>query len=46
MNLEKIKNPEFIKQLNIEELEDLASDIRQFIIKSVSQTGGHFSSNL
>lgn len=46
MNLEKIKNPEFIKQLNIEELEDLASDIRQFIIKTVSQTGGHFSSNL
>ena len=34
MNLEKIKNPEFIKQLNIEELEDLASDIRQFIINS------------
>ena len=28
MNLEKIKNPEFIKQLNIEELNDLAQDIK------------------
>ena len=46
MNLEKIKDPEFIKQLNIEELEDLARDIRQFLIENVSQTGGHFSSNL
>ena len=32
MNLEKIKNPEFIKQLNIEELEDLASDIKLVVI--------------
>lgn len=46
MNLEKIKNPEFIKQLNIEELNDLAYDIRQFLIKNISKTGGHFSSNL
>lgn len=46
MNLEKIKSPEFIKQLNIEELNDLAHDIRKFIIENVSKTGGHFSSNL
>lgn len=46
MNLEKIKDPSFIKQLNIEELEDLAQDIRDFIIQNVSHTGGHFSSNL
>ena len=46
MNLEKIKNPEFIKQLNIEELNDLAQDIRQFLIENISKTGGHFSSNL
>ena len=27
-------------------MNDLAKDIRQFIIESVSQTGGHLSSNL
>lgn len=46
MNLDKIENPNFIKELNQDELKDLANDIRQFIIKNVSKTGGHFSSNL
>ena len=46
MKLEQIKDPQFLKQLNIEELEELAQDIRTFIIQNVSQTGGHFSSNL
>lgn len=46
MKLDEIRNPQFLKQLNIEELEDLAADIRKFIIENVSQTGGHFSSNL
>lgn len=46
MNLEQIKDPQFLKQMNIDELEDLAEDIRDFIIHNVSQTGGHFSSNL
>lgn len=46
MKLENIKDPQFLKQLNIEELEELAENIRTFIIKNVSKTGGHFSSNL
>ncbi|MCD7810005.1 MAG: 1-deoxy-D-xylulose-5-phosphate synthase [Erysipelotrichaceae bacterium] len=46
MKLDKIENPNFIKELNQEELIDLAADIRQFIIENVSKTGGHFSSNL
>ncbi|WP_154887823.1 1-deoxy-D-xylulose-5-phosphate synthase [Longibaculum muris] len=46
MNLEKIKNPDFLKQLNVDEMEALAADIREFIIQNVSHTGGHFSSNL
>lgn len=46
MNLDKIKGPDFLKQLNIDELEELAQEIRDFIIHNVSQTGGHFSSNL
>ena len=46
MKLEQIKDPQFLKQMNIEELEELAQEIRTFIIQNVSQTGGHFSSNL
>jgi len=46
MNLDKIENPKFIKNLNQDELVDLSKEIRQFIIKNVSKTGGHFSSNL
>lgn len=41
-----IKSPEFLKQLNIEELNQLCNDIRSFIIENVSKTGGHLSSNL
>ena len=46
MNLEHIKDPEFLKQLNKQELDELAEEIRQFLIKNISLTGGHFSSNL
>ena len=46
MNIEEIKNPQFLKQLNINELEDLSQEIRRFIMQSVATTGGHFSSNL
>lgn len=46
MNIEDIKDPSFLKQLNNSELQELSDDIRQFLMKSVSKTGGHFSSNL
>lgn len=46
VDLEKIKNPEFLKKLNNEELISLASDIRKSIIEVVSTKGGHLSSNL
>lgn len=46
MNLEKIKDPQFVKKLNIKELEQLSSQIREFLITHISKTGGHFSSNL
>ena len=38
MDLTKIKGPSFLKELTEKELNDLAKDIRQFIIESVSQT--------
>jgi 1-deoxy-D-xylulose-5-phosphate synthase len=44
--LDKIDYPKDLKALNREELKSLASELRQFIIESVSKTGGHLSSNL
>lgn len=46
MNILDIKDPTFIKKLDEKELELLANDIRNFLIESVSKTGGHLSSNL
>ena len=46
MNLSSIKNPKFIKNLSIEQLNELAKDIRVFLLDTISKTGGHLSSNL
>ncbi|MCX5799342.1 MAG: 1-deoxy-D-xylulose-5-phosphate synthase [Proteobacteria bacterium] len=46
MFLEKINSPEDLKKLNTVELARLAVEIRPYIIKVVSRTGGHLSSNL
>ena len=44
--LGNINSPADLKKLNIVELETLASEIRSFMINSVSENGGHLSSNL
>lgn len=44
--LKKIYEPEDIKKLRIDELRQLAKEIRTFLVQSVSQTGGHLASNL
>ena len=46
MEVQDINNPKFIKKLNNEELKELSSEIREFIIDKVSKYGGHLSSNL
>ncbi|MBE5778617.1 MAG: 1-deoxy-D-xylulose-5-phosphate synthase [Clostridiales bacterium] len=46
MNLAQIKTPDDIRNLSFEECEVLADDIRTKIIQTVSQNGGHLSSNL
>ncbi|MFA7076171.1 MAG: 1-deoxy-D-xylulose-5-phosphate synthase N-terminal domain-containing protein, partial [Candidatus Izemoplasmatales bacterium] len=46
MNLLDIKDPMFLKSLTIEELNQLAEEIRVFLIDRISTTGGHLSSNL
>ncbi|MGB2864500.1 MAG: 1-deoxy-D-xylulose-5-phosphate synthase [Sedimentisphaerales bacterium] len=44
--LEQINNPADVKRLSVPELKELAEEIRQFILDSVSKTGGHLASNL
>ena len=44
--LDKVNNPEDIKGLSYKELNELADEIREFLISSVSKTGGHLASNL
>lgn len=39
-------NLETLKKLNGEQLTELAREIREFLIGSVSKTGGHLASNL
>lgn len=35
-----------IKSMTLKEMENLANDIRKFLIEQISQTGGHLASNL
>ncbi len=44
--LELINSPEDLKSLGIDELKQLCDEIREFLVDSVSQTGGHLASNL
>ena len=46
MVLEKINQANDIKKLNKEELPILADEIREFLIKKISVSGGHLASNL
>ena len=46
MVLEKIQKENDIKKLTPQELALLKDEIRQFLIESISVTGGHLASNL
>ncbi len=46
MYLEKIKGPEDIKKLNINELSVLADEVRSALINKISKVGGHKGPNL
>ena len=46
MNIVDIKDPKFLKSLSNDELNNLCKDIREYLLKTVSKTGGHLSSNL
>ena len=44
--LDQIQEPNDIKKLPQNELDDLAEEIRRFLVRNVSMTGGHLASNL
>ena len=44
--LDKIKSPADLKELSYDELVELADEIRERLIESVSHTGGHLAANL
>lgn len=46
MDLLSIKDPSFLKNMNIEQLKGLSKDIRHFLIENLSKTGGHIGPNL
>ncbi len=46
MLLDRIEKENDIKELNKEELDQLAEEIREFLIQKISLTGGHLASNL
>lgn len=46
MKLEDIKDPSFLKLYSQKQLVELSSDIRHFLVNSLSKTGGHLASNL
>ncbi len=46
MHLDSIHSPDDLKKLSLAEVDELAAEIRQFIVEAVSVTGGHLGSNL
>jgi 1-deoxy-D-xylulose-5-phosphate synthase len=44
--LERINNPSDLRRLTPDELPQLVRELREYILASVSRTGGHLSSNL
>lgn len=46
MVISDLTSPDKIKNLSIKELEQLSSEIREFLIEKISKTGGHLAPNL
>lgn len=44
--LERVDSPDDLKQLSVSELKQLAQELREMIINTVSHTGGHLASSL
>ncbi|MFD2681180.1 1-deoxy-D-xylulose-5-phosphate synthase [Bacillus seohaeanensis] len=46
MDLLSINEPSFLKTMSNKQLEELSQEIRQFLINTLSETGGHIGPNL
>ena len=46
MGLESIRQPSDLRRLSYSELDDLAGEIRDFIVQAVASNSGHLGSNL
>ncbi|MGZ6993521.1 MAG: 1-deoxy-D-xylulose-5-phosphate synthase N-terminal domain-containing protein, partial [Ilumatobacteraceae bacterium] len=46
MSLHEIREPADLRALSYDELDDLAGEIRDFVVQAVAETGGHLGSNL
>ncbi|MBY7663594.1 1-deoxy-D-xylulose-5-phosphate synthase [Staphylococcus agnetis] len=46
MDVREIKDPSFLKNMSVKELEALSKDVRQFLIQTCAKTGGHIGANL
>ncbi|PTH62300.1 1-deoxy-D-xylulose-5-phosphate synthase [Staphylococcus agnetis] len=46
MDVREIKDPSFLKNMSVKELEVLSEDVRQFLIQTCAKTGGHIGANL
>ena len=46
MLLDNINSPQDLKSLSIEELPAFCEEVRDFLLQSVSNSGGHFASGL
>ncbi len=44
--LNKINTPHDLRQFEVEDLPELCKDVREFLLKSVSESGGHLASGL
>ena len=44
--IDSVDSPSDLKELPAEKLDELCAEIREFLVKSVSLTGGHLASNL
>ena len=44
--LDSIQSPQDIKQLDLDQLQSLANEIRTFLIDNIQKTGGHLAPNL
>lgn len=44
--LNEVNSPDDIKEMDLQQLENLSKEIRKFLIDNVAETGGHLASNL